>query len=216
MSTEIISDEQLAGTVKPYQRHVVVLTHRADWPSYLDQDSGVVGSFYKAVNAPQSRLGDVKVTAATGNSSNSGNDVLVFPDMIRYREVGADGTDSDVLRIIEEHLLGRKISKAIENEKLTGRHLFVCIHNARDIRCGTRGPDIADELESELLRGGFDDVVVYRSSHVGGHKFAGCLVSYPSGDWYGRLTPGIISQFVEHCIARGCVFDTCWRGRMEQ
>ena len=84
MSDSQNGDEQLAGTVKLYRRHVVVLTAEADWPSHLDQADGLPGALLAAVADQGDRLREVKVTAATGNTAARGHDVLVFPDMVRY------------------------------------------------------------------------------------------------------------------------------------
>jgi len=32
-------------------------------------------------------------------------------------------------------------------------------------------------------------VRIYKTSHIGGHKFAGNVITFPSGDWYGYITP---------------------------
>ena len=154
-----VDDDQLAGTVKPYSRHLVVLTAEADWPARLAEDAGLAG---------------IKITAATGNTAVSGHDLLVFPDMVRYRAVGAEDRGRDVAALVEDHLLAGRVSTRLQSEPLTGRHLFVCVHAARDRRCGEQGPGLA--LERELARRGLGDVAVRRSSHVDGHRYAGCLV----------------------------------------
>lgn len=208
--------EQLAGTVKLYRRHVVVLTDAADWPSHLDQADGLAGSLQAAIAGHGERLDGVKVTAATGNTSARGHDVLVFPEMVRYRAVGAERPDDDVAALVEDHLLGGAVSPRLLSEPLTGRHLFVCVHAARDQRCGDRGPRLAAAVERELRERGIGGVTVHRSSHVGGHRFAGCLIAYPSGDWYGLLTSDLAPQIVEQCVARNRLLAAHWRGRLGQ
>ena len=215
MSDLQTGDEQLAGTVKLYRRHVVVLTDQADWPSHLDQADGMPGALLAAVTG-QKRLGDVKVTAATGNTAARGHDVLVFPDMVRYCAVGAGNADVDLAALVEDHLLGGRISTRLVSEPLTGHHLFVCVHAARDQRCGDQGPELAAAVEQELRERGIFDVTVRRSSHVGGHRFAGCLVAYPAGDWYGMLTSELAPRFVDQCVARGEMLSAHWRGRLGQ
>ena len=32
-------------------------------------------------------------------------------------------------------------------------------------------------------------VALYKTSHVGGHKYAGNVIVYPPGDWLGYVTP---------------------------
>jgi (2Fe-2S) ferredoxin len=57
-------------------------------------------------------------------------------------------------------------------------------------------------------------VTVRRTSHVGGHAFAGNVLIYPSGDWYGFVTPADVSRLVEDHLAGGKVVTDLWRGRM--
>ena len=209
-------DEQLAGTVKLYRRHVVVLTGKADWPSHIDQADGLLGALPAAVAGQGARLGDVKVTAATGNTAARGHDVLVFPDMVRYCAVGAEHPDVDLAALVEDHLLGGRISTRLVSEPLTGHHLFVCVHAARDQRCGDQGPELAAAVEQELRERGIHDVTVRRSSHVGGHRYAGCLIAYPAGDWYGMLTSELAPRFVDQCVAHNRMLAEHWRGRLGQ
>ena len=208
--------QQLAGTVKPYRRHVVVLTAAADWPAHLEEGSGLEAALLAAVNAHPERLAGVKITAATGNRAARGHDVLVFPDMVRFRAVGADGADGieeDAAALVEDHLLGDRVSTRLQSEPLAGRHLFVCVHAARDQRCGDHGPGLAAALERELERRDLDDVVVRCSSHVGGHRFAGCLIAYPAGDWYGLLEVTLAARFVDRCLVQDRIMTAHWRGR---
>lgn len=208
--------EQLAGTVKLYRRHVVVLTAAADWPSHLDQTDGLAGALLAAIAGHGERLGGVKVTAATGNTAARGHDLLVFPDMVRYCAVAAEDTEGDVAALVEDHLLGGAISPRLVSAPLTGRHLFVCVHAARDQRCGDQGPQLAAAVERELRARGIGGVTVRRSSHVGGHRFAGCLIAYPAGDWYGLLTSDLAPQLVDQCVARNGILAAHWRGRLGQ
>ena len=58
------------------------------------------------------------------------------------------------------------------------------------------------------------DVTVRRSSHVGGHRFAGCMIAYPAGDWYGMLTSDLASRLVDQCVAGNRMLAEHWRGRL--
>lgn len=58
---------------------------------------------------------------------------------------------------------------------------LVCTHGKRDRCCATYGRPIADALVA--LHGD----AVWEASHVGGHRFAGNLVTLPDGAVYGAL-----------------------------
>ena len=211
-------DEPLAGTVKLYQRHLVVLTSTPDWPSHVDEQPGLAAALRAQVTRHGDQLDGVKVTVATGNQSARGHDVLVFPDLVRYREVGATASDlpTDAAALVTDQLLAGKVSPCLRSDRLTGRHLLVCVHGGRDERCGQHGPPLGDALQRALVKQAIDDVTVWRSSHLGGHRFAGCLVAYPSGDWYGRLQASLAEHFVERCLIAETILQAHWRGRLGQ
>lgn len=64
------------------------------------------------------------------------------------------------------------------------REIFICTHGRRDTCCGKFGYPVyrklADDYAGEELR-------VWRSSHLGGHRFAPTLMDLPSGRSWGHL-----------------------------
>ncbi len=65
------------------------------------------------------------------------------------------------------------------------RDLLLCTHAEHDACCGELGRPCYDALRSAAG----DDVRVWRSSHLGGHRFAPTLLDLPSGRYWGRLEP---------------------------
>ena len=55
---------------------------------------------------------------------------------------------------------------------------------------------------------------MWRTSHVGGHRFAGNVLIYPGGDWYGYVTPEDVPRLIERHLLGGTVVTELWRGRM--
>jgi len=74
-------------------------------------------------------------------------------------------------------------------ELLTGAHVFVCTHAARDARCGLCGPALIDAFRKEISDAGLEHLVAVRGcSHTGGHKYAGnVLVFVPENGVGGDL-----------------------------
>ena len=70
------------------------------------------------------------------------------------------------------------------------RDILVCTHGARDACCGKFGYPIYRELRR--LAGdaspGTAQVRIWRTSHLGGHRFAPTLLDLPSGRMFGRLS----------------------------
>lgn len=72
------------------------------------------------------------------------------------------------------------------------RDILVCTHGARDACCGKFGYPIYRELcrLAGNARSGSEPVKIWRTSHLGGHRFAPTLLDLPSGRMFGRLTIG--------------------------
>jgi len=151
------------------------------------------------------------LTASDQLSASPGYDILVFPDLVRYLGV----QEGDFGALVEDHLLGNQVSDRIPHRPVTGHHLLVCVHAARDVRCGVCGPPLVEGFISALeARGLENQVAVHRSSHVGGHKYAGNVLIYPGGDWYGYVTPADVPRIVDRHILEGEVVWDLWRGRL--
>jgi len=84
--------------------------------------------------------------------------------------------------------------------------ILVCTHANRDKRCGRAGPQVVQALQKEIteclaVEAGADSLGAYRvvgSSHIGGHKFAGTLLVYPEGDWFGRVSKSSAKALLQH------------------
>jgi hypothetical protein len=153
----------------------------------------------------------VKLTGCDEIGTRPGHDILVFPDQVRYMGVH----ERDFPALVEDHLVGNRVSDRIQYQPLKDQYIFVCVHGERDERCGVCGPPLVEGFVAALAaRGRADQVAVRRSSHVGGHKYAGNVLVYPGGDWYGHVTPADVPRIVDqHIVGDEVVWDL-WRGRM--
>ncbi|KAI1304284.1 hypothetical protein EDD11_005238, partial [Mortierella claussenii] len=67
--------------------------------------------------------------------------------------------------------------------------VMVCVHGARDCRCGEQGNEFYQILKDMVqVTGLSSSIKIYGVSHIGGHKYAPNTIMYPSGDWHGRLS----------------------------
>ncbi|XP_004349080.1 hypothetical protein CAOG_02330 [Capsaspora owczarzaki ATCC 30864] len=130
-----------------------------------------------------------------------GTDVIVYPEGIRYLGV----TIEQIPEFVEYQVVRGVVAQNIPHEPVDKRYLvLVCTHGTRDARCGRSGPQVMDKL-AELMAErsiGDDTIAVRGSSHLGGHKYAGVVVVYPPGDWYGMLSgrnaDKLIDAYLEH------------------
>ncbi|PSR87556.1 Altered inheritance of mitochondria protein [Actinidia chinensis var. chinensis] len=216
---------KLAGTVDPpYDRHVFLCYKSYDcWPSRVEESDS--DSLPKLLSgALKARKNDIKVktrlTVCEGREGTefSDGDVLIFPEMIKYRGL----KDSDVDSFVEDVLVNGKPWASGVSEVLAGSHVFVCAHASRDRRCGVCGPALIERFKEEIeLRGSNDQVFVSACSHIGGHKYAGNLIIFSAdaegkitGHWYGYVTPNDVAVLLDQHIAKGEIIDHLWRGQM--
>ncbi|KAJ3226680.1 hypothetical protein HK099_004424 [Clydaea vesicula] len=93
--------------------------------------------------------------------------------------------------------------------------ILICAHLKRDKRCAVAYDILLQEFEKELKRKNLEkDVLVYGCSHIGGHKFAGNVIIYPQGDWYGRVKTCHINILIEEAILNQKIVKDLWRGRV--
>ena len=201
----------LAGTVKPYRRHFLACTGRRGWPARIEEDDGLLGVMARAVRDARSEAGDpAKLTATDEPTDGPGLDLLVFPDALRYRGVDEAGWEA----IERDHVAGGAPCDAVPREPLPGRWVFVCVHGERDPRCGECGPPVLEALTGAVETAGLGDVRVRATSHVGGHKYAGNVIVYPEGVWYGYVRPSDAPRLVREHLVEGAVLEDLHRGSL--
>jgi hypothetical protein len=90
----------------------------------------------------------------------------------------------------------------------TGPLYLVCTHSRHDPCCGRLGRPLARALgDSDEIRDR-----VWESSHFGGERFAGNLVCFPHGLYFGRVDPVVAAEVVA-AYQRGEIDLDHFRGR---
>ncbi|KAL5669037.1 hypothetical protein ACJX0J_021258 [Zea mays] len=219
-----LGKEKLVGTVGFHERHVFLCYKGPDlWPSHLEasESDRLPRLLAAAIKARKPNLKKtIKLTICEGEdgTESSNGDVLIFPDMIRYKGL----THFDVDNFVEEVLVKDIDWLPRSPEPMSGSYIFVCSHGSRDKRCGVCGPALIKRFKEEINELGLDDqVAVSACSHVGGHKYAGNVIIFSSdakgevtGHWYGYVVPDDVPVLLHKHIGQGEVVDHLWRGQM--
>ncbi|XP_057466209.1 uncharacterized protein LOC130773752 [Actinidia eriantha] len=214
----------LGGTVDCYDRHVFLCYKNPQvWPPRIE--AAEFDRLPRLLSAAlAARKGDMKkqtrLTICEGHdgTETSNGDVLIFPDMVRYRRL----THFDVDTFVEEVLVKDGEWLPGTPEALRGFYIFVCAHGTRDRRCGVCGPPIITRFKEEIEFHGLQGKVsVSPCSHIGGHKYAGNVIIFGlsingevTGHWYGYVTPDDVPVLLEQHIGKGEIVDFLWRGQM--
>ncbi|KAG7563792.1 Thioredoxin-like superfamily [Arabidopsis suecica] len=207
----------LAGSVGPYGRHVFLCykSHETWLPRV--ETEGLPQRFAKSFKDRKADFGvETKLTVCGGGESDG--DVLIFPEMVRYKAI----QDTDVDAFVEDVLVKGKPWTSGVQEELSGSFVFVCAHGSRDKRCGVCGPVLMEKFLQEIgSRGLSEKIVVLPCSHIGGHKYAGNLIVFSpdsagnvSGHWYGYVTPDDVPAMLDQHIGKGEIIQNLSRGGM--
>ncbi|WOK92973.1 hypothetical protein Cni_G01665 [Canna indica] len=214
----------LVGTVQHYDRHLFLCYKSPDvWPSHVEGSESdrlprILAAAIKDSKSSIDKKTRLTICQGEDGTDFSNGDLLIFPDMIRYRQL----THFDVEVFVDEVL--KKNSEWLSNppEPLSGSYVFVCAHGSRDRKCGVCGPILIKRFEEEISSQGLNgQVFVSPCSHIGGHKYAGNVIIFSpnvcgevSGHWYGYVTPEDVPILLEQHILKGKVADHLWRGQM--
>ena len=193
----------LAGSVKPYGRHLLVSTGRTDWVHSIDEEEGSVAQavhrgLYDQKYGGRKRDGEGRIvlsnTSFAPRRIGSGvTECMIMPEWRLVKGVMPDTTSELVRRFIDG---GDESGGTLESETLPFHSLvLICSHGKRDKRCGVTSKFLVKAFESGLRRReiyrSFDDTrteaqggvpgggtCVGCLSHIGGHKFAGNVIVY--------------------------------------
>ena len=201
----------IAGSVKPYHRHVLACTGVRSWPGHLEDDDGLLGVIARDVRDRRQGPPPIpKLSATDEPTAGPGLDLLVFPDAVRVTAVDASSWPATLEQLTEPGMT------PLDGTPLPGRWVFVCVHAARDERCGRCGPPLLEAFVRACAEAGLDDVTVRATSHVGGHKYAGNVIVYPEGVWYGTVTPEDAPRIAREHLREGRVVLDLHRGDMRK
>jgi hypothetical protein len=110
---------------------------------------------------------------------------------------------------LESHddLVGLDLFDRDRGDPIDDPLLAVCTHGKRDRCCARYGRPLYDALRDQL-----DPDWVWQCTHVGGDRFAGNVVCFPEGLYFGRVGMGDVWPFVDDYLARR-IYLACYRGR---
>ncbi|KAJ3043998.1 hypothetical protein HDV00_003526 [Rhizophlyctis rosea] len=198
----------VAGTAAPPLRHALITTNLPDWPSHADSDP------YPLTLTTTLKRASTKVslTSLPSLTSNT-HDILLFPAFIRFPNVTPSDFPSLARRIVFEDVHPPPEPWDGEQKLEEKQYFLVCTHASRDKRCGERGVPVMERLKEIVKkRRAEGNVGVAGVSHIGGHKYAGNVISWPSGDWYGLVRPEDAEELYG-AVMEGRVLWKFWRGR---
>jgi len=195
----LAADESLAGTASTI-RHWLLVEHPGPWGRDGLIDARLPDGLGRELRALEARTGArVLLIRRPGRAAAS--------DDRRVRCVGVDTRDawcgSAILdRIDDATSLDPRERRSFPANDI-GPLFVVCTHGRRDPCCAERGRPVAGALGAA-----FPDAT-WESTHVGGDRFAGTMVAFPHGLYFGRVEP-VEAAGIAHAYADG------WIGSLER
>ncbi|KAI9012601.1 Sucrase/ferredoxin-like-domain-containing protein [Phycomyces nitens] len=227
----------LRNTVPSYAIHLILMTGKSTWPAHIE-DEGMAQALINAINLrkkqkqkpdtprtdtfrpadatnnqPSERILITNCSLASVHSTQRNSmDILLMPDNVLIANVTPRRANELLDYVLGKPHVFETFPWALDSLVL------VCGHGAKDKRCGTIGPMLKQSLEEALDVQGIRTQVAL-VSHLGGHAFAGNLVIYlhqgQRAIWYGRVTPCLCPDIVQHSMAQDKVIDALVRGVFE-
>lgn len=192
---------QLGGTAPTCNGFLLV-----EWPHPWPRDVsmiGPLGEVHRACAASGIRLQLVRPEQHAG----AGSRLCWYrrdpsEPFAEFHPIEVEVDPDDVPRAALE-LLGSGSSLGAR-EMDSQRDLLICGHGARDVCCGSTGTELSKQVRwSPILQDA--GVRVWRTSHLGGHRFAPTAVTLPDGLVWGRLDVAAIDAIVARSGPVGAV-----------
>jgi hypothetical protein len=133
-----------------------------------------------------------------------------IPGLRVYHGSSRDGEARFFRRELDGYggLLALQLGAPCSADEPVEHPLFVvCTHGKRDRCCAVYGRPLYDAARNE-----FEDDWVWQASHVGGDRFAGNLIAFPHGLYFGRVGPSDVPALLS-AYRDGRVLLEHYRGR---
>ena len=201
--------EPLAATAS-YIEHWILLEYRGLWPSAVLRESVLAEPVKAHLRAqlaalPRSRLLFIR----RSERRKQGTYALYFG---RTSTTGHHfyGLDFDAYdELVELDLAGALLDHrgVAAGAPLEHPLLVVCTHGKRDRCCAKYGRVVYDAVRAEV-----EPYWVWQSTHVGGDRFAGNLVCFPEGLYFGRVERADVAELLDEYL-EGRIYLERYRGR---
>lgn len=191
----LAADEPLAGTASTI-RHWLLVEHAGPWGRDGLLDARLPEGLGSELRILERRTGARVLLTRKPDRVPHHDDGTVHCFAVDTREAWLGTTALDRIEDARQLDPRERPSFVGTSEPL----LVVCTHGRRDPCCAERGRPLVQALGSS-----FADIT-WESTHVGGDRFAGNLVAFPHGLYFGRVEPDegpeIARAYAEGRIAR--------------
>jgi hypothetical protein len=154
-------------------------------------DAGIVEKFTAIMPDPEySREGHTRVMLLRRPSGP------FFAAYEREEYLAPQGEVVALVEALAEEPDGPSRFAAYREDDSRVRDILVCTHGSHDVCCSRFGYPLYAELRQEYAAASKERLRVWRTSHLGGHRFAPNLIDLPEGRYWGHLEPNALENLV--------------------
>ncbi|MGI9553989.1 MAG: sucrase ferredoxin [Thermodesulfobacteriota bacterium] len=199
------SGEHLYGTV-PRVDHWFLVEYRDHWERDLLEKSSVSKEVKNELNNLLLSFKNSRLQLIKSDGSADNNICFYYINSTEFQPKAYKfvlNNYEDILRLNLADLVERgDISDSETDENL----VLVCTHGSYDSCCGKYGVQVYNEIQKN------SDIKVWRTTHVGSHRFSANLVMLPQGIYYGRVNTENVEEIIKSHLNNKIYLD-CFRGR---
>jgi hypothetical protein len=202
-------EEQLFATA-PQTEHWLLLEYPRAWAAKAYEESSIPAEVKAHIDAqlaamPLSRLQLISQGNRETLTNLTAYIIYAGYDVQRIRRFTLPSYEA----LLDLPLADIATGKADMGESVTQPLFIVCTNGKRDICCSRHGLPVYQALKAAGVG------EVWQTNHIGGHRFAGTLVAFPHGVYYGRMTAeaapalaaviGAGEMYLPHSRGRACL-----------
>lgn len=199
------SGEQLFGTA-PRVDHWFLIEYPKNWEKNAFEKSDIPKNVKDKLNDLLQSFDNSRLQLIRNEFSGDKNITIYYAKSSEFEPKLYKFTlekFEDILALGLKDLIEKgDINDLESDEKL----VLVCTHGAYDSCCGKLGIPVYDKLSKE------SELTVWRSTHVGSHRFSANLVMLPQGIYYGRVDEKNYKNVLDSHLSDEIYLD-CYRGR---
>jgi hypothetical protein len=181
------------GTAAPSRLFVLV-----EWPLPWPHDVSEIGALAPVQTAARELGGRVQCIASAGRADTSDGLCEVAVLRAAPEPDGFTGPYSEqTVRVPQSDVVGAVTAMlddpARNRRRYPHRRVLICAHGRRDRCCGSSGTALALAVASDGLGAG---VGLWRTSHLGGHRFAPTALILPEATQWARVGAATLRRIV--------------------
>jgi hypothetical protein len=174
------NSESLAATASRID-HWLLVEYRALWPRQPLSAYGLADDLKAHLREQLGCAAPARLLFVKRPERRRAASIRVYHGSSREGETRFFQRDLDGYEQLLELELGHPGAR---DEPLAHPLFVICTHGKRDRCCAVYGRPLYDAARDEL-----EDDWVWQASHVGGDRFAGNLLAFPHGLYFGRVEP---------------------------